>query len=300
MEKILKTVWEYPVTGWIFVVAGLATAIAFIHHSPNPGIAISVLGVVAVVMSIRPLSYWEKFFYIALVFALLYAEIHAITVDRNEQDRHQLEDRAAQDLSFKTVRDAQDADFQATAGRLESALAGIKTTLQTSDLILKQTTPHALFGAPHEDDGVADIRAGSQFRYNITAVNSGDETAHKFEIYSAKYMGKPDDLPTEKILYMQFEKDWKSAQLNLAVDVPTNSPLFTTFKSPVFTEADADQIAAATMTLYTFTRISYADSGGSWYSDNCESMQVPLQQGGVMGHPCDAKYNKKRYRPTRP
>ncbi|WP_158821469.1 hypothetical protein [Granulicella sp. S156] len=300
METWFKKIWEHRVTSLAFVMVGCGIAVFFILHSPVPGVAVTVLAVVAAIMSIRPLSSWEKFIYMALVFLLLYAEIHAITVDRREQLRHQLEAEAEQNLGFQGIRQQQNQDFQSTAAGLSSAIEGLKKVLSTTDTTLNQTAPHALFGATHNDWGNAVIRPGASFLYNVSFTNTGSELAKKARIYSKMYTGKPDDIATQEQLYFQFEKDWTTGSVNTSVgEVPINSEKFVTFQSVLLSESEITQMQASTLTIYTFTRIAYSDSGGNWYSDTCDGLQLPLQAAGLPAHPCDAKYNNKRYKPNR-
>jgi len=60
LEEKLKAIWEHRVTAWILGIASFCTTVTFLRHSPVPGVAIAVLGVVAAVMSIRTLSSYEK------------------------------------------------------------------------------------------------------------------------------------------------------------------------------------------------------------------------------------------------
>ena len=250
-------------------------------------------------MSIRPLSSREKFVYTALVFLLLYAEIHAIAVDRSEQLRHQLEAEAAQNSGFQGIRQQQNQDFQSTAAGLSAAIESLKTVLSTTDTTLKQTAPHALFGETNNDWGNAVFRPGTSFLYNVSFTNIGSELAKRVRIYSKMYMGKPDDIATQERLHLQFEKDWTTGSANNSVDeLPINSPKFVTFQSVSPSESEITQMQASTLTIYTFTRIAYSDSGGNWYSDSCAGLQLPLQTAGLPAHSCNAKYNNKRYKPN--
>jgi len=84
-ENKAKAIWEHRITAWAFVFIALFCTCLFLWHSPSPGIAIAVLGCVAIVMSIRRLSSLQKVFWIAIVFVLLFVELTAIRVDRIEQ-----------------------------------------------------------------------------------------------------------------------------------------------------------------------------------------------------------------------
>jgi hypothetical protein len=297
METWFKNIWEHRVTSVVFVVVGYSFAVLFILHSPVPGVAVAALGGVAAIMSIRPLSSWEKFFYTALVFVFLYAEMHAIAVDRKEQSRHQLEAEAEQNLGFQGIRHQQNQDFQSTAAGLSSAIESLKTVLSTTDTTLHQTAPHALFGETHNDWGNAVFRPGTGFLYNVSFANTGNELAKKVRIYSKMYMGKPDDIATQERLHLQFEKDWTTGSVNNRVgEAPINSQKFVTFQSVLLSESQITQMQASILTFYTYTRIAYSDSGGNWYSDTCDDLQLPLQVSGFLAHSCDAKYNNKRYK----
>jgi hypothetical protein len=115
-EANLRAIWDHPITACALGMAAVCAIVGFLDHSPTPGVAIAVLGVVAAVISIRTLSSYEKFFWTLVAFGLLYAEIRAIRVDRLEQSKHALEDRAAQDNQFLALNQKQDVEFVATKG----------------------------------------------------------------------------------------------------------------------------------------------------------------------------------------
>jgi hypothetical protein len=298
MEKATTSAWNRA-----FLVIELACIPLVIWwipyaHLPASGWAVAFIAGAAAAMSVHDgMRGWQKGIWLLIIGAFLITELRAISKDRADEQHQAMHDRQAQDAAFAGVRDTQNANFAATANGLKVAISGIETTLNTATTTLKQTTPHAYFGEPHEDDGKAVIGSGTSFLYNVNFINTGNETAKKFRIYSKIYTGKPDDVATQELLHSQFEKDWVTGTVNRVVEIPPNSPQFASFTSIIFSESEATQIQASTLTIYTFTRIAYSDSGGNWYSDNCSALQVPLQVGGLPGHPCDAKYNDKRYKP---
>lgn len=121
LEAWLKPYWEHSVTSWVLGLIAAITAICFLHRSPVPGVSIAVLGVVAAVMSIRTLSTFEKFGWMLIVFALLYAEIRAIRVDRTEANKHALEDRQDQYSNFLTLS-RQQQSLATNLGGLQNSL----------------------------------------------------------------------------------------------------------------------------------------------------------------------------------
>jgi len=288
MENWFRKIWEHRVTSWLLVSVGFTIAVFFILHSPVPGVAVTLLGVVAAIMSIRPLSSVEKFLYTTLVFTLLYAEIHAITIDRREQLRHQLEDRTAQEQAFQSVRDKQDEDFSSTASGLEAAISGIKSTLVTADKTLIQTAPHAAirftdfkFAEANPGD---TIHPGS-FPFNTSIVNKGNDTALVQKELIGIYTGIPDNKAEQERLVKLFTEEWNKKRpqsTKLFTDIPS---INTTYHE--LTREDINGFQASTKTIYFLTRIEYSDSSGVWYSEDCEAFQnTPEGLDVVLRHSC--------------
>lgn len=111
----------------LFLFGQLCVAITcfyFWHNPPLPGWAVALLAAAAAAMSIHAhMRPWQKAFWMVLIGALLVIELQAISKDRTDSEKNALKDRLAQDLLFKGVRDAQNADFKETAKGLERAIA---------------------------------------------------------------------------------------------------------------------------------------------------------------------------------
>lgn len=274
LEDIAKEIWEHRITAWILGIAAFITTCIFMHHSPTPGIAIAVLGGVAAIMSIRHLTSVEKFFWILMSFGLIFAEIRAIRVDRSEQIRHQLEDRKAQDLDFKGIRDVQDNNFKATAQGLQGAIQGIQSTLKAANTTLIQTKPYAavqVTGISFADGAPSTINSGVSYPFNLVIINKGNEAADIRKEAVRIYTGTPDDPNAQDQIAKQFEKDWVTAvkvPSSLLPQIPVIMSRYMTF-SP----EDIAGFSKRNLTVYFLYRVEYSDSSGRWRSQECEAMQ---------------------------
>jgi len=216
-----------------------------------------------------------------LLIVLLDIEFKAIDKDRAENQEQQTRFFTAQKEGFSNIAE------------------GLKETIKNLNQTLLQTAPRALFGKPHIDMGDVQIASGSQFHYNLTMTNVGNDVAQHVDIFSQMYFGKPDDAASQRILTIRFDKDWRSHRTIMPSDVPPGSSALKTFYSPQFTEEDVQAVQAATLTLFVFSRTKYSDGTGTWYSDYCSDVQVPIQSAGLLGHPCPIP-TSFRYKSKRP
>jgi hypothetical protein len=268
-------------------------------HLPPSGWAVAFIALAAAAMSVHnDMKGWQKGIWMLIIGAFLVTELRAINKDRHDSERQVNLDRQNQYTAFEGIRAAQNSEFTVTANGLNAAISGIDSTLKTANATLRQTAPHALFGEPHNDWGNAVFKPGQQFRYNVGIENIGNDDAKSLRVYSSMYFGAPNDPGTQQKLHLQFEEEWKSRKPARTGYISAGSPQFQTFTSPVFRIDDIQQISLSKLTIYTFTRISYVDRGGVWYSDTCNSLQVPLQSAGLPEIPCQVKYNNKRHRPN--
>jgi len=226
-----------------------------------------------------------------MAFGLLYAEIRAIRVDRIEQTKHALEERAAQDEHFKAIREVQDQDFKSTAGRLTVAIAGINSTIQTATKTLEQTTPHAFlhyvsYRLDSPDSTNKKFVPGLEYKVQQQFHNDGSENALLIKEFAQVYVGKPDDKDTQIKLGKQFENDWNNApKYRTATVDPFTGGFFTTFRKIAVDEAIDLNVGKST--IYVLRRLEYSDSMGRWFSDDCFDLQV-LPNGIYINvtHPC--------------
>jgi hypothetical protein len=99
----------------------------WIHYPrrlPNPGVAVLWIALVAAGMSIQPdIRGWQKAIWMIIIALLLIVETHAITKDRDENNKSVAADRKAQNDNFTEIRTAQEEAFRKTADGLKSAIA---------------------------------------------------------------------------------------------------------------------------------------------------------------------------------
>jgi hypothetical protein len=274
----IKRFWESRVTAWALGAVAFIAASYFLWHSPTPGVAIAVLGSVAVVISLRKLKPHEKVFWTIVATLLLVGELRAIRVDRSEQIRHQLLDERSLNEQFAVVRDDQDRDFQKTARKLETAILDIQFTLTTATRTLEQTRPVAIMRQDRvefSDQTPGQIKKpGEPLTFNDWFSNAGNADALLRLRLVKLYVAKPDDKEAQLGLVREFEQDWHVAEKTAAnpfVLVPFSQRFIST--SRAFTVNELRDITQGTKEIYVLERFEYSDSTGIWRSDYCASFQ---------------------------
>jgi hypothetical protein len=304
MVAMIKMFWESRLAAWILGIAALITASYFLWHSPVPGVAVAVLGAVAVVITLRDLKPQEKVFWTIVATLLLVGELRAIRVDRSEQNRHQLEGETRLRQQFADVRKIQNQDFQQTAGKLETAIGGIQTTLSTANKTLNtanqtlaQTTPIAII----RQDKVAFLtqkapkptQPGEVVGLDDFYTNVGNANALLLFKMVKMFVGKEDDKAAQTEFVRQFEDAWTVARKTPKPPfllVPLSQHFDTTDRS--FSYDELANLSTGKKQLYVLERIEYSDHVGSWRSDFCGSFQKDTDMN-VM-HTCQI-FVRQRY-----
>ena len=280
-------------------------AYIFWRHLPVPGWSVALIAFVAAAMSIhQAMNHWQKVLWMAIIGVLLVVELRAISTDRGDSQRQALQDRKIQDDSFKKIRDAQDADFKATAADLQAAIQGISSTLQATDRTLKQTQPHAALRigeVRNENAPTAPklFQPGVEYIFNMLFENYGNETGAMRKRVGEIYVAKPDDLAAQKELAQRFQKQWKALPDNVPTMIAApNMPGFWTEKR-VFSDEELRTLNQGGGTVYFLRRIEYSDSTGTWWTDRCDHLQrVGLQLSLQVDHLC-LTFQNDRYRARR-
>lgn len=305
-EKSLRTrtwldaVWKSAGTGAVLLLVYWGVAIRWLLSTPSPGKAVLVLAVVATVMTFRgELSGLEKTFLTLVLFVFVFIEITAIDKDRADSTAQALRDRNAQDVAFQGVRTTQDADFKATAGGLQAAIDGIKSTLETANTTLRQTQPHAalhLDGIEFSPSAPSAISANTPYFWNYHYRNSGMATATDLTEMQEVYVADADSKDAEIELVDQFNKEWKVGRNETHAVIVPNVPMFGSITK---TFSDEEMRDFGKKTLYFLFRFEYSDGTGRWGMDECESLQRANGEIYVLVyHPCEvfinARYQVKR------
>ncbi|HEV2646819.1 MAG TPA: hypothetical protein VGU46_10690 [Acidobacteriaceae bacterium] len=256
---------------WVLGVLGAVLVTWAALRPQPPGVSVGLLALAAGIMSVRPKIHpSEKAAWMVFLIAFAVLEVRAIEKSDNQNT----------------------TDRVATSKSLTEALQGVKRTLE-------QTQPHALFGNPSIDlPPPTPLEEGKRFSYVLTYQNYGNEVARHPYIFAAMYIGKPNDRKTQEGLALKFEKDWKNGRNpnTLHSEIPPYSPHIGTFQSPAVTRQQVEQIYAAKLTFYIFSRISYTDNTGDWFSDDCLGIFVPLGQSpNARANPCFI-HTQYRYR----
>ncbi len=247
------------------------------RHLPNPGWAVAILAGVAAVMSVHgEMRGWQKAIWMMLIGCLLIIELRSISNDRAESDKRALAERQTQDLAFKGVRDAQDADFKVTAGALSNAIDGIQSTLKAADVTLIQTRPHAAIRFDRiEFAGTkpSEIKAKTPYGFNYYYVNRGAQTATGITGLVQIYVAQADNKEVQIQLSRQFEEAWNLGTLRQkspSILVP-DTPVFGSIER-TFTDEEILSLSPKG-TIYYLLRFEYSDETGRWRTDVCESLQ---------------------------
>src|ERR1700733_7915592 len=98
LRSRFEGIWIHPWAGFVLIIICITVAACLFHWVPSPGVSVGVMGVVAVVVSLRTrASGAEKAVWILLILAFLAIEIKAIKRDRilnaAEQKRQSEEER---------------------------------------------------------------------------------------------------------------------------------------------------------------------------------------------------------------
>jgi hypothetical protein len=219
LEYRLRTAWDHKITAVTLGIAAFIAVCLFLRHSPVPGVAIAVLGVVAAVMSIRALSSYEKVFWTLMAFGLLYAEIRAIRVDRAEQTRHALEDRAAQDEHFLALRKAQDEEFLATKTGINSLQSSFDSQFIHKTVSAKPVSDAVKPASPKPVDSNSQNPINQSVPLNNTqqaVVPAGGG----LRISQTNEVSTRTDAPYKIKVVIQFPADMPSLKFALKCNVP--------------------------------------------------------------------------------
>jgi hypothetical protein len=296
--------WSLQHTIFLVVQIGISCVVVWFWFSvPAPGWAVAILAGVAAAMSVHgDMRPWQKVFWMILIGVLLVIELRAISKDRADSDAKALADRQAQDLAFRAVKDAQDKDFKETAGGLETAISGIKSTLLTANQTMVQTQPHAVlevkeFQVPDSPTAPGMFKTGVVYHFNLTFTNTGNQDAHIVRRLGGIYVGKPDDASALKEIEAQFEKTWRGIPSGKGVAPTTpNIPGFWT-ELRTFSDSEIEDLLHKGDTIYVLRRMEYLDLTGIWQTDRCEHLQYQDSQLYLgVAHPCQG-FSNTRYRP---
>ncbi len=271
MTRGLRNLALYPIPGidrWgayiplIFVALCYSVSQLWIVY---PGYSIAALAFAAVIITVRADKFApaERVIWVFIGAVLMLAEIRVLYLDRQ-----------ANETQAAVERQEQENKFEATTASLNTAIDGIKKTLEDSQKTLIQTSPKAAITILENNWAVLPkdnkILPGVGYYFNTILVNKGNDPAKITKQMVGIYPGKPDDDATEKELASEFEADWnkKSAAtkpLPMFVDIP-----LTTTTQKTFMSGDLRPVK----TIYFLVRVEYSDSSGHWGAEDCEAFQI--------------------------
>jgi|GEM_PF-6552654 hypothetical protein len=292
----LDGIWKSPGMGVVLLLGSWAVAIYWLFSTPSPGKSVGALAVVATVMTFRgELSGLEKTFLTLVLFLFVFIEIKAIDKDRADSNAQALRDRNAQDLAFQSVRDAQDADFRVTAGGLQTAIGGIRSTLITANTTLLQTQPHATLRLDSYEfypSVPSELKPNIDYQINYHYINSGTATATDTKKMAALYVADADDKDAQLKLVQRFNADWETESVRGGALVP-GTPFFGSLYR-TFTDDEMKNLNPK-KTLYLLVRFEYSDETGRWRTESCRAYQreASTEINLRVAHTCSAFENSR-------
>jgi hypothetical protein len=266
-------------------------------HLPLPGFAVGIIAFLGAVMSVQPspMRPRQKFIWLILIGAFMVTELRAIRKDRNDSNVQALKDRNEQDQKFQGIRDAENKQFQTTAGRLTEAINGIQSTLDAANATLIQTKPHAFVrfaGIDLAGEQPTRIEPNHDYGMNVHFIDDGDASARDVQMLFKVYITKADDLEAQQNIVKDFEAAWTKGEAKNIGDVITaHEPRFLTMNRTFKPE----EFNVPRGTIYWVLRFEYTDDVGRWRSDACKSVQwSPKQLDSNISHPCFI-FERSRY-----
>ena len=100
-----------------------------------PGIAIAVLGVEAVIITLRAghekFGKAEQVMWLAIAFVLFFVEVRTTIRDRNERDREQATERQAENQQFRNIADSLGFSIKKSQAQFNATMLGLSENLKT-------------------------------------------------------------------------------------------------------------------------------------------------------------------------
>ncbi len=128
IERLPSRIWNHKATGWTILAGLLLACLAFWLWPQRAGYAVTILGGVAGVMTLRDMTQIQKVLLTICIFALMGAELRDIRLDAEHQDEQRNTDRKAEDDRFAKLIKEQQGDFEKVLGQDQ---ADFNTTMTT-------------------------------------------------------------------------------------------------------------------------------------------------------------------------
>ena len=120
VETISKSIWNSSRIAHALWFVGVAGLIWFFVRTPPPGWAVAVLGMAALVLTIREMPYVYKCLWLLLALGFLIVELRAIRKDRSDNQTAQAEARRHEDDRFAEILSKNQREFAATMERSDA------------------------------------------------------------------------------------------------------------------------------------------------------------------------------------
>ena len=266
----------------------------------EPGIAISVLGSLAAIVTFAEMTSTQKLLATLAIFALMAIEIRDIRRDRIESDRIASEQRKADRESFSGIAGRIDDDINQNQAQFNETLKPLEQTLDNSQRALYNTAPRAILTQEMPDVYAASLPflPNKPLAFDINFSNVGTDSARVLIRNGRAYVGKLDDETFQQDMYSKFDAWWKTLPRPArGYDAEPMEKGFFSIQGGSYSQSDFNAVMVSkTITLYVISRIVYLDRLGRWVSDKCTGYQDVARDWRV-GHPCRIKLGQ-RYRAT--
>ena len=134
------TIWTSPLVSWILICGTFACCVWFWFWPPLPGVAVTVLGGAAAILTFREMQNTHKFLATLAIFALMGIELRDIRGDRVKLD-------AAQTQALKENRDGFDTIANGLKTAIKNSQQQFDATIKRSDAIATKTAEAASFAS---------------------------------------------------------------------------------------------------------------------------------------------------------
>src|SRR5258706_522681 len=223
IESLFKTIWSHPAMSWLLIVGTWGCCVWFWFWPQLPGVAVTVLGSAAAIMTFRNMHATHKMLATIAIFVLMGIELNDIRKDRAKTDAQQGADRKEASENFTAIATGIKTAISNSSEQFHETVAGLKSTLNATRQTIENTRPRAIleFADMSPVPQYLPIATNHSIVFNVTFINAGNEEAKQLDHLARIYVGKLDDAETQRLMLLDFTKRWKEGQR-------TNNPFIKT------------------------------------------------------------------------
>jgi hypothetical protein len=241
VETLSKSIWNSSRTAHALWFVGVAVLIWFSVRTPPPGWSVAVLGMAALVLTIREMPYAYKCLWLFLALGFLIVELRAIRKDRSENQTAQAEARRHEDDRFAEILARNQREFAATMERSEAIVrkseeiasfaSGGRTFPKVFPAVVKQADGKNTIGFYLNKQGaypLYTLRVNVMRPYRSTEPNQihGTGALFKLDEYntSTTYPLYFLPLPSENVAYYSASMSARNGQWEEGIDARRVGP----------------------------------------------------------------------------